>query len=93
MLKLAVKRVQIKQRINLEEGLDMNTLRLLNNRKWNPFHEVDALNNLIFGNRLPEGRQQESSSGDWVPLVDIVEGEMNSLSRLSWQRSGRKIFL
>ena len=90
MLKLAVKRVQIKQRINLEEGLDMNTLRLLNNRKWNPFHEVDALNNLIFGNRLPEGRQQESSSGDWVPLVDIVEGENEFLIKVELAEIGKK---
>lgn len=72
----------------------MNTLRLLNNRNWNPFHEVDALNNqlnnLIFGNRLPEGREQDTSARDWVPLVDIIEGENEFLIKVELAEIGKK---
>ena len=89
-----MKRVQIKQRNNLEEGSDMNTLRLLNNRNWNPFQEMDELNNqlnnLVFGNRAPAGRVQESSSRDWVPLVDIVEGENEFLIKVELAEIGKK---
>ena len=89
-----MKRVQIKQRINIEEGSNMNTLRLLNNRNWNPFHEVDGLNsqlnNLIFGNRVPEGREQDTSARDWVPLVDIVEGENEFLIKVELAEIGKR---
>lgn len=57
----------------------MSNLNLLANRSWNPFSEMDQLNNqlnhLLFGTRAASSRGKSAEAHDWVPLVDIVEGD------------------
>jgi HSP20 family protein len=57
----------------------MNTLTLLNNRRWNPFEEMDALNDLFFGKHAGSVARSSSEPRDWVPLVDIVENDSSYL--------------
>ena len=72
----------------------MNTLSLFNNRNWSPFQEMGdlnkQLNDLVFGNRVSTGRTSEAASCDWVPLVDIVEGENEFLIKVELPEIGKK---
>ncbi len=54
----------------------MSTLTLFNNRKWNPFQEMDALNghlnHLLYGDRACSA-SRDAEGATWTPLVDITE--------------------
>jgi HSP20 family protein len=61
----------------------MNTLTLFD-RKWNPFKEMDELQNRLnhfFGTPTPTRANDEESMAParWAPLVDIVEDEKEYL--------------
>ena len=72
----------------------MSTLNLLNNRAWNPFAEMDDLNNqlshLFFGDQAVTGRRGGSGEGNWVPLVDVVEASNEYLIKAELPEIGKK---
>ncbi len=72
----------------------MSTLNLLNNRTWNPFSEMDNFNNqinqLFFGDRAVAGRVESDRTGDWVPLVDVVEANNEYLIKAELPEIGKK---
>ncbi len=55
----------------------MSNLNALTCRSWNPFSEMDELNNhlnhLLFGSSAVGRRGRAVEAHDWVPLVDVVE--------------------
>ena len=57
----------------------MSRLSLVRNRRWDPFHEMNTLNNqlseLFFGNSGTSAFSRNGSVSEWVPLVDVIEGD------------------